>query len=128
MSARRLLLVDSDPAVHEHLNSLLKREDRTIQDVYDPSEALARLRRSSCDLVVAGQGRNGFDGLKLLRRVRAIHPDAKVIVTGEPDPGRVRRPNDWLRHREKGASFVGLQQNPRPSSTQRRGVWPPVSH
>ena len=89
MSARCLLLVDSDPAVHEHLNSLLKREDRTIQDVYDGNEALARLRSSSCDLVVAGAGRNGFDGLKLLRKVRAIRPDAKVIVTGEQDPGRV---------------------------------------
>lgn len=89
MSSRCLLVVDSDPAVHELLNSLLKREDRTIEDVYDGSEALARLRSSSCDLVLAGQGRNGFDGLKLLRRLRAIRPDAKVIVTGEQDRGRV---------------------------------------
>ena len=89
MSSRCLLVVDSDPAVHELLNSLLRRDDRTIQDVYDGPEALARLRSSSCDLVVAGQGRNGFDGLKLLRRVRAIRPDAKVIVTGEPDAARV---------------------------------------
>jgi DNA-binding NarL/FixJ family response regulator len=90
VSARCLLLVDSDPAVHEQLHSLLKREDRTIQDFYDGAKALALLRKSStCDLVVAGSGQNGYDGLKLLRRVRAIRPDAKVIVTGELDPGRV---------------------------------------
>jgi DNA-binding NarL/FixJ family response regulator len=89
VSARCLLVVDADPAVHEHLNSLLKREDRSIDDVYDGSEALARLRRSSCDVVVAGAGRNGFDAMKLLRRVRSLQPDAKVIVTGDPDPGKV---------------------------------------
>jgi DNA-binding NarL/FixJ family response regulator len=90
VSARCLLLVDSDPAVHEQLHDLLKREDRTIQDFYDGAKALALLRKSStCDLVVAGSGQNGYDGLKLLRRVRAIRPDAKVIVTGELDPARV---------------------------------------
>jgi anti-sigma regulatory factor (Ser/Thr protein kinase) len=67
----------------------LKREDRTIQDAYNAAEALALLRSSSCDLVVAGEGGNGYDSLKLLRRVRSIRADAKVIVTGEQDPGRV---------------------------------------
>jgi DNA-binding NarL/FixJ family response regulator len=89
VSSHCLLLIDADPAVHELLHDLLKREDRTIDDVYDSKEALARIRRSTCDVVVAGQGKNGFDGLKLLRSVRAIRPDAKVIVTGEQDPARV---------------------------------------
>jgi DNA-binding NarL/FixJ family response regulator len=89
VSSRCLLFVDSDPAVHELLHDLLQRPDRTIQDVYDASEALARLRSTACDLVVAGPGRNGSDGLKLLRQVRAIRPDAKVIVTGDQDPARV---------------------------------------
>lgn len=89
MSSRCLLLVDSDPDVHELLHNLLKRDDRTFQDVFDGKEALARIRNSACDLVVAGHGRNGFDPLKLLRQVRAIRPDAKVIVTGEPDPSQV---------------------------------------
>jgi len=87
--ARSLLLVDADPAIHDTLHNLLKRDDRVIQDAYDGNEALARVRSSAFDLVVAGQGTNGFDSLKLLRRVRAIRPDAKVIVTGDPDVGRV---------------------------------------
>ena len=89
MSARCLLLIDSDPAVHEHLRNLLQRPDRRIQGVFDGSDALTYLKRSACDVVVAGPGRNGFDGLKLLRRVQSIQPDAKVIVTGDQDPGRV---------------------------------------
>jgi DNA-binding NarL/FixJ family response regulator len=83
------LLVDSDPAVHEVLTGLLKRDDRTIQATFDGKDALERLRRAPFDVVVAGQGRNGHDGLKLVRRVQAIRPEARVIVTGDQSPERV---------------------------------------
>jgi anti-sigma regulatory factor (Ser/Thr protein kinase)/CheY-like chemotaxis protein len=91
LSSRCLLLIDADPAVHDSLGGLLKREDRVIQDVYDAQEALDRLRTLPVDVVLAGQGRNGFDGLKLLRQVRSIRPEAKVILSGERDPSRVIR-------------------------------------
>jgi anti-sigma regulatory factor (Ser/Thr protein kinase)/CheY-like chemotaxis protein len=86
-----LLLVDADPDVHHLLTDLLKREDRGIQDAYDAGEALDRVRAAPYDLVVAGQGGNGFDGLKLLRRMRGIRPEIKVILTGEENPARVIR-------------------------------------
>lgn len=91
LSSRCLLLIDADPAVHDSLADLLKREDRTIQDVYDGQQALDRLRALPVDVVLAGQGNNGFDGLKLLRQVRSIRPEAKVILSGERDPARVIR-------------------------------------
>jgi DNA-binding NarL/FixJ family response regulator/anti-sigma regulatory factor (Ser/Thr protein kinase) len=87
----QVLLIDADPAVHESVGGLLKREDRAIQDVYDGREALACIRAVPVDVVLAGQGRNGFDGLKLLRQVRSIRPETKVILTGERDPERVIR-------------------------------------
>jgi CheY-like chemotaxis protein/anti-sigma regulatory factor (Ser/Thr protein kinase) len=86
-----LLLIDADPAVHQLLTKVLQREDRCIQDVYDGSEALALLRRSPCDLVLAGQGRNGFDNLKLLRRVHAMLPKTRVILAGDANPANVVR-------------------------------------
>jgi DNA-binding NarL/FixJ family response regulator len=89
VNASRLLVVDSDPAVHDLLRPALQRENRTVQDAYDGREALAQLKSRACDVVVAGQGRNGFDALKLLRQVHAMQPDARVILTGDPDPGRV---------------------------------------
>lgn len=91
MSSRALLLVDADPVVQEGLAQSLQRENRTIEIAPDGQKALARLRAASCDLLVAGQTRNGLDGLKLLRRARAIRPDLKVIVTGDPDPQQVVR-------------------------------------
>ena len=91
MSSRALLLVDADPVVQEGLAQSLQRENRTIEIAPDGQKALARLRAASCDLLVAGQTRNGLDGLKLLRRARAIRPDLKVIVTGDADPQQVVR-------------------------------------
>jgi len=90
VSPRCLLVFDSDPAIHEFLGSLLKHPDRSIQDAYDRREALECLRHTACDLVLAGQGRNGgSDGLKLLRRVRSLQPNARVILTGDKDPAGV---------------------------------------
>jgi CheY-like chemotaxis protein/anti-sigma regulatory factor (Ser/Thr protein kinase) len=89
VSSRSLLLVDADPAVQEFLSGTLRTENRRIEASEDGREALERLRSSPYDLLVAGQGRNGLDGLKLLRRARAIRPGLKVIVTGDPDPQRV---------------------------------------
>jgi two-component system, OmpR family, response regulator len=91
VSSRALLLVDTDPAVQEGLEQSLRRENRTIEVALDGHKALARLRANACDLLVAGQTGNGLDGLKLLRRARAIRPDLKVIVAGAPDPQQAVR-------------------------------------
>lgn len=87
VSSRRLLTVDGDPAAHEFLADLLKQEDRTVQGVSGGDEALELLRETPYDLVVADPGRNGRDACKLVRSVRAIRPETKVILTGRQDPG-----------------------------------------
>ena len=89
MSPRSLLVIDADPSVQDYLSGLLQRDDREIQHVPGTREALDLLRTAPVDLVLAGQGNNGFDGLKLLRRVRSIQPATKVILTGDFDPSRI---------------------------------------
>jgi CheY-like chemotaxis protein len=86
-----LLVIDGDPVVHETLAGILKHEGRKIQDAYNGPDAVKRLRTSKYDVVLAGQGNNGFDGLSLMRRMRSLQPEAKVIVTGDADPSRVVR-------------------------------------
>jgi DNA-binding NarL/FixJ family response regulator len=113
---RSLLLIEPDPVVQEHLTSLLQREDRHVQPVSDSREALAQLRANAVDLVVAGPGRNGFDPLKLLRRVRSIRPETKVILTGEPDPQHIlhairQRAFGYLRSPVAAAPLADLVQN-----------------
>jgi two-component system, OmpR family, response regulator len=92
VSSRCLLVFDADPAVHQLVGGVLKRSGRSIQDVYDRREALDCLRHTHCDLVLAGQGRNdGQDGIKLLRLVRSLQPEARVILAGSQDPTGVVR-------------------------------------
>lgn len=91
VSLRSLLLIDEDPAVQQLLRDLLSREDRSIQAVVDGHEALSYLRRTPCDVIVAGQGHNGFDAFQLMRRARAIRPDARILLAGENDPAAAVR-------------------------------------
>jgi two-component system, OmpR family, response regulator len=91
LTLRSLLLIDADTAVQDQLTELLKRDDREIQHIESGKEALQVLRAGPVDLILAGQGSNGFDGLKLMRQIRSVRPDTKVILTGEPDPQRIIR-------------------------------------
>lgn len=109
VNSRCLLVVDADPDVHKLVTGILQREGRSIEDAYNSREALERLRTLHCDVVLAGQGRNGDDGLKLVRRVRAIQPDTRVIVTGESKPERVV---DAIRQRAFGYVHTPLAEVP----------------
>ena len=91
MSPRRLLLIDPDRSVRDFLMGLPQREDRTIRNAYGRSESLECLRSEPYDLVLAGQGPDGLDGLELVRQLHALQPNAKTIFTGDPDPTRVIR-------------------------------------
>ncbi len=109
MASRSLLVVDADPAVHAFVAGFLQRQDREIQTVFDGGEALERLRTAPCDLLLAGQGRNGFNGLNLLRRARAIRPATKVILAGEAGPAPVL---EAIRERAWSYFHKPLPENP----------------
>jgi DNA-binding NarL/FixJ family response regulator len=89
LSSRRLLVVDPDRSAHELIRGILEREDRSIEGAFGRSDAEACLRAAPFDVVLAGQGSNGADGLKIARRVRALQPDARVILTGDSAPNHV---------------------------------------
>jgi len=89
LSPRRLLVVDPDRSSHELIRGILEREDRAIEGAFGRSDAEACLRSAPFDVVLTGQGSNGFDGLRFARRVRALQPDARVILTGDSSPGHV---------------------------------------
>jgi two-component system, OmpR family, response regulator len=89
LSSRRLLVVNPDRSAHELIRGILEREDRSIDGAFGKADAEACLRAFQFDVVLAGQGSNGSDGLKIARRVRALQPDARVILTGDSAPDHV---------------------------------------
>lgn len=109
VSLHSILLVDSDPAVHETLAGVLQGHDLQVDDIYDGQTALEQLKSTRCDLMLAGNGTNGMDGLRLLRRARAIDSNLKVIVAGDRDPARVV---GAIRHRAYGYFHKPLTPGP----------------
>ncbi len=79
----RILLVDPDPRSAETLGRGLAEEGYEVAAVDDPAAALALLQKKSFDLVLADQDLSSMNGVELTRRVKAVRPEAIVVlITG----------------------------------------------
>ncbi len=78
--ADRVLVVDDEQNLRKVLAATLQREGYEVQVAADGEEALAALERDGADVIVTDLVMPRMDGLTLLRRVVARHPDVPVIV------------------------------------------------
>ncbi len=78
--ADRVLVVDDEQNLRKVLAATLVREGYEVQVASDGEEALLALERDGADVVVTDLVMPKLDGLSLLRRVVARHPDVPVIV------------------------------------------------
>ena len=79
-----ILIVDDDPSVTASLALLLKQNGLVTRSVASPDEALAALAAESFSLVLQDMNfslaTDGDEGIVLLLRIRALHPDLPVIL------------------------------------------------
>src|SRR4051812_28176052 len=78
--ADRVLVVDDEQSLRKVLAATLQREDYEVEVASDGEEALTALERDGADVVVTDLVMPKMDGLSLLRKVVAQHPDVPVIV------------------------------------------------
>src|SRR5213593_1150085 len=78
--ADRVLVVDDEMSLRKVLAATLQREGYEVQLASDGEEAIAALDRDGADVVVTDLVMPRMDGLTLLRKVVARHPDVPVIV------------------------------------------------
>jgi DNA-binding NtrC family response regulator len=76
----RVLVVDDEPAPRELVAGFLRKHGFEVAEAGGGDAALARFRQEAFDLVLTDQRMEGVSGLDLLRAVRAINPEAGVIV------------------------------------------------
>ncbi|HUP04392.1 MAG TPA: ATP-binding protein [Bryobacteraceae bacterium] len=82
MKPHRLLLASASVRTRTFFTNALQREDRSIRCASSLEEALECAQAEPCELVAACQDVDSSGGLRLLRRLHALQPGARVILTG----------------------------------------------
>jgi diguanylate cyclase (GGDEF)-like protein len=80
----RVLVVEDSLAQREELSSLLRRQNLTVVDTPDPTEALAVLENDdgSLELAIVDYFMPGMDGVQLTRALRGLRPRGQLAVIG----------------------------------------------
>ncbi|MFZ5775239.1 MAG: response regulator [Thermodesulfobacteriota bacterium] len=83
----RLLVVDDEAIVGKRLNQVFSKMGFEIETCTDPAAALAAAANRPFDVVVTDLKMEGMDGMEVLRRVKAMNPETRVIIiTGYASP------------------------------------------
>lgn len=78
----RLLLVDDHALIREGLRSVLEAngEMKVVGEAATGLEAIEIFREVQPDVTLLDIGMPGMDGLAACRRIRAEHPDARILI------------------------------------------------
>jgi DNA-binding response OmpR family regulator len=76
----RILAVDDERLIRMSLRYALGREGYAVDTASDGAEAMALLGERTYDLIVLDLRLPDVSGLELLRYVRRLYPEAKVIL------------------------------------------------
>ncbi|HET7876657.1 MAG TPA: sigma-54 dependent transcriptional regulator [Methylomirabilota bacterium] len=76
----RVLVVDDEPAQRELVGGFLARQGFEVTQATDGRQALARFKEAPFDLVLTDQKMPDASGLEVLEGVRAVSPEAAVII------------------------------------------------
>ncbi|HVQ77355.1 MAG TPA: sigma-54 dependent transcriptional regulator [Candidatus Binatia bacterium] len=77
---RRLLLVEDDEVFLRPLHRTLELEGYEVVPVHSGEEALQALKGDEADVVLTDRRLPGLDGVELVRRIKADHPDVAAVV------------------------------------------------
>jgi FixJ family two-component response regulator len=80
MKPNRVLIVDDEKNVRLTLSQALEALELESDGAVNGEEALAKLEEADFGLMLLDLKMPGMDGMKVLRRVREIRPDIKVII------------------------------------------------
>jgi DNA-binding response OmpR family regulator len=81
----RVLVVDDEPPIRAIVRAFLEREGMTVAEAADGPSAVEQAHGFAPDIVVLDIMLPGFDGLEVLRRVRAFADPLVILLTARTD-------------------------------------------
>ena len=75
-----ILVVDDDPSLRDAISLILETAGHRVELAASGPEALAELERRRFNLVITDLRMDPMDGLELLSRIRASHPQLPVLL------------------------------------------------
>jgi two-component system, NtrC family, response regulator HydG len=75
-----ILVVDDEPSMRTTLSILLKREGYRVSLAESGAEALPMLAPGEYDMIFTDLKMEGMDGIELLRHIKAVDPQAEVLI------------------------------------------------
>ena len=76
----KVLLVDDEQDFLETLSSRLELRGLKVSAVTSGEQAVAEAKEDEYDAIVVDLSMPGIDGLETLKRIKAINPDAEIIM------------------------------------------------
>ena len=76
----RILLIDDEPDILSTLEMTLNQEAYSVATATGGEAALELFRKQPFDLVITDMRMPGIDGVKVIRRVKALDPDVEVLM------------------------------------------------
>ena len=80
MTIDSIYVVDDDPFIRDFMGEALSRLGQTARVFAGGAEALAAMKDEPCDLLFCDMVMPAMDGLEVLRRAKAILPEATMIM------------------------------------------------
>ncbi len=76
----KVCLIEDDAVIRKSLSRILQREGHLVQACCNGREGLDVVEKRLFDLIVTDIIMPEMEGIELIRRIRAIHPDIKIAA------------------------------------------------
>ena len=80
MDRYRVMIIDDEKIVGDMAKMSLEREGYVVETFLNGESALIRLKEERFDVVVTDLKMKGVDGMEVLKTVKELYPDTKVIM------------------------------------------------
>jgi DNA-binding NtrC family response regulator len=80
MGDYKIMVIDDEKIVGDMAKMALEQEGYIVETFLNGEAALARLEEEKFDLVVTDLKMKGIDGMEILRTVKRLYPETKVIM------------------------------------------------